>query len=131
MRIKARKLLGIGNIEKKIKLNVVVTVGVAKKIEKISKNNLRIVGLRVTNLYMQKGVKPGSRPADREYISFWVDEEYYQRAQVEAQKRGLKSAGVLAKKIVEEAVESVVLTSADYEEILERVKNNEKKKWQS
>ena len=72
---------------------------------------------------------PGGRPADREIITFWVDEEVYEKAGIMARKRGVKSPSLLAKKIVEEAVEDISLGSEEYKRIYERVQSNEKKKY--
>ena len=71
----------------------------------------------------------GYRPADRESVNFWVDEETYQKALKVAAKNQFKSPAVLAKNILEKYVEHVALSSTDYMEMAERVKANETKKY--
>ena len=73
----------------------------------------------------------GNRPADRELVNFWIDEEIFQKASIVARKNGFKSPGVLAKNILEKHVENVPLCSHHYIEIAKRVKLNERKKYRN
>ena len=71
---------------------------------------------------------PGARPPDREYISFWIDEEVFQKALTISRKNKLSSPQALAKEILEKSVDEVTLTHEDYLLIAKRVKANERKK---